>query len=109
MQRARILGNNIRRKAEEQGITKREIADLLGCSEERVIALYSGRVYLSYMQLQSVAERLGTPVTELITGGETEYKADMDKSFGVFSDDSNRERVLDIIEDYLDIREAVLK
>ena len=108
MRRARILGNNIRRKAEEQGITEREIACLLCCEEERVQSLYNGRVYLSYMQLQSVAERLGVTVTELIKGGEAEYKADMDKSFGVFSDDSNRERVLDIIEYYLDIREAVL-
>lgn len=91
-----ILGNYIRQKMEERNISASSIASLLGCSETDVERFLCGRALASYSQMQRLAEYLGLSVSDLLQNAS---RLEMDAS---------KEKVLRLIWDYMDVRDAVL-
>ena len=96
MPNARMLGNYIRQKMEERNASVSSIASLLGCDETAVECLLCSRALASYSQMQRLAEYLGLSVSDLLQNAS---RLEMDAS---------KEKVLSLICDYMDVRDAVL-
>ena len=96
MPNAWMLGNYIRQKMEERNASVSSIACLLGCDETAVECLLCGRALASYSQMQRLAEYLGLSVSDLLQNAS---RLEMDAS---------KEKVLSLICDYMDVRDAVL-
>lgn len=96
MPNARMLGTYIRQKMKERNVSVSSIASLLGCSEADVERLLCGRALASYSQMQQIAEFLGLSVFDLLQNASQ------------LEEDASKKKVLDIIWDYMDVRDAVL-
>lgn len=96
MPNARMLGAYIKQQMEEQNVSAFSIASLLGCQEVEVERLLCGRVLATYPQMKQIAEYLGISVHELL------------RNASQLEEDNSKKKVLDIIWDYMDVRDAVL-
>lgn len=107
MQKARMLGNNVQWLADRENVSIEELSSLLNCSENQMRAFFKGRTFASYPQIQILAKKLGVSVATLLEGNEDVYKRTVVHCMNSFDDDSNREKILDIIDDYMDVLNAV--
>lgn len=96
MPNARMLGAYIKQQMEEQNVSASSIASLLGYQEVEVERLLCGRVLATYPQMKQIAEYLGISVHELL------------RNASQLEEDNSKKKVLDIIWDYMDVRDAVL-
>lgn len=103
----RVLGNMIQKLTEEDGVSTQELGKIINCTDAQVRQLFKGRLFLSYDQLTAVAKRLRVSTDVLLGGDIDHYRATFVDCVGEFSYDENREIVLDIIDDYLDLRTAI--
>ena len=101
MRDLRLLGSTIRKLSTDNRISEEKMQEVLGCSYDQVSAIYDGRVFPSFGDLQQLASLFGTTVEEMIHGDEAYYEANVVHCMGTFEDTNNREEILDIIEDYL--------
>lgn len=95
MKEMRQLGNMIQKLIQEKNIKSKEITNLLNCNLEQLENIYKGRIFLSFNQLDMLANFLNVSIDTLLNGN-IEY----DETKGV-------EKVLDIIDDYLRLKNAV--
>ena len=107
MRKARTLGNYVRCLVEEKGISISDLCRVLDLTEDQIQAFFFGGKFISYAQLSALSEFLGVSIEEMLEGDEEQYNNTVVCSFGDFDDVENRELVLDIIDDYLDVMEAV--
>ena len=63
--------------------------------------------YASYAKIKILAEALGTTVGELLKGDQKVYNSTVVHCMHEFEDDENREFILDIIDGYIDIVDAL--
>lgn len=103
----RMLGSYIEKLAAEQSVTVHDLSILLACTEQQIVALFKGRTFLSYEQLSMVAERLSTTTSNLLTGDLAYYNKHFVHCEGEYTNIANREKILDILEGYLNIRETI--
>lgn len=109
MKDLRLLGSTIHKLSLDNGISKAKMQEVLGCSYDQVSAIYDGRVFPSFGDLCELASLFGVTVEEMLHGDENYYDANVVHCKGAFSDANNREEILDIIEDYLILLDAVEK
>ena len=95
MKDARKLGNYIECLAAQQNISAWDISKALGCEEHQVKRLFKGMAFASYGQVSILAELLGTTVEDLLSCGNG------------LRDNENREKIIDLIYDYVDVFDAV--
>ena len=107
MQKARMLGNYVDYLAKCKGLSISDLSRILGCSENQAYALTKGRAYASFAQISNLAKELGTTVQALLSGNEKIYNETVVHCMNDFQDSSNRELILDLIDDYVDIVNAV--
>lgn len=107
MQRARMLGNYIQELAEKKDVSISDLSALLDCEEHQVKSLLKGRSFATFQQLSALAERFGVSVTDLLDGDEVYYNRTVVHCMNHFQNPQNRETILDIIDDYMDILDAV--
>ena len=107
MKEARKLGNFIEQLAASKGLSTSQLGSILGCSENRVLALIKGRAYATFAQISSLASALGVSVQELLRGDEQHYQATVVHCMNEFQDQENREMILDLIDHYVDVIDAV--
>lgn len=107
MRNARVMGNYIQYLAENQSISKKAMAEILECSEDNVLELYKGFVYPSFTQITKLADVLSVSVESIVNGDDSVYKNTVVHCMNDFSNEENREKILDIIENYFDIRKSV--
>lgn len=107
MQQARMIGNYIEYLAEKQGLSMSDIGNTIGCKESQVTALYKGRALATFQQITDLANQLKVSVSELLNGDSTHYNETVVHCMNQFQNDENREKILDIIDDYMDIFDAV--
>lgn len=107
MQQARMLGNFADQTAQALGLTTLEISKKLQCSEQKVKAFFKGRTYFTFQQLNSLSDLLGIPVQELLKGDPNHYYKSVVHCMNNFDDIQNRETILDIIDDYMDIYDSI--
>ena len=107
MQKARMLGNNVQWLADKKNVSIEELSSLLNCSENQMRAFFKGRTFASYPQIQILAKKLGVSVAPLLKGYEDVYKSAVVHCMKRFDEESIRELSLDIIDDYMDVLNAV--
>lgn len=107
MKGMRMLGNMIQKLAQEQGKTLEDMSRLLECRTEQVRGVYKGLLFLSFSQLEKVAEYLGVTVNVLLEGDIDHYEKTVVHCVGEFTNPENREKILDIIDDYISLKNAV--
>lgn len=94
MKQARRLGSYIEELSIKNNITPIQLSELLNCSEHFIQRFFKGRALPTFPQMKLLANTLGVTVGDLL--GDSNY---------VYDD--NREMILDIIDDYMDLYEAV--
>lgn len=101
MKDLRMLGSMINKLSLDNGLPIDELERVFRCSSEQVQALFEGRLFPSFEELQEFAQRVGTSVAMLLEGDEEYYNKTIVHCMGSFENNENREEVLDIIENYL--------
>lgn len=107
MRKIRVIGNTIKRIAEEKKITIKDLAEHTGCSIEKTNMGLCGRSVFSFEQLEQIATFMKVDLNEIIPGDEELYNASYVDCMNSFSDVNNMDTVLDIVYDYLDVLDAV--
>ncbi len=107
MKKARMLGNYVEHIAKEKQLSVSEMSEILDCEERQVKSFYKGRTLLSFAQITNLAKRFSISVENLLAGNEELYNATVVHCMNDFSDSDNREMILDIIDNYVDIIDAV--
>lgn len=60
------LGEKIAKHRKARGLTQTQLAELLGCSQQRVVSLEKGRRRVPVTDLPTLSEGLGISIEELI-------------------------------------------
>lgn len=107
MQEARMLGNYVEHLANTKGLSISDLSKVLGCSEERTYSFIKGRAFASFSQISSLANALDVSIDKLLTGDVDRYNATVVHCMNDFHDVSKREDILDLIDNYIDIVDAV--
>lgn len=94
MKYMRMLGNYIENLSKKNNRKPSELAQLLGCSEDKIYLLYRGLAYPSISQLNKIAEFFSVSLEDILNGNEELYKK-------TFTHGEHSEEILDIIEDYI--------
>ncbi len=107
MQSARMLGNYVECLMAKQNLTVADLSEILGCSVNQAYSFLKGRAYASFTQISTLAKALNTSVSDLLSGDEEHYNTSVVHCMNDFQDPANREVVLDLIDDYVDVLDAV--
>lgn len=101
----RIIGYNIKSKAEEANLGITEIANICGLSLNDIQRVYEGRLLLTYVQLCAIADALRCNTNQLLV--KPNNFISYGKSTGNFKNSDNEDVILNIIDDYIDLVEAL--
>ena len=107
MQSARMFGNYVNFLAEENHLSHSDLRRVLGCSDLQLELLLKGRAYASFTQVSKLAELFHTTVEKLLVGDSNQYNTTVVHCMNAFQDPDNREKILDFIDDYVDVVNAV--
>ena len=107
MQGARMLGNYVDYLSKQNSISHSDLAEVLGCSTHQAYSFIKGRVHISFSQISDLAQRLDTTVMDLLAGNEDVYKRTVVECMNAFDQDEHREEILDLIDNYIDLVDAV--
>ncbi len=105
MNNARMIGNNISTLLKKNNLTPPDLAEKIELSIQEIYRVLEGRIFLSPMILDRIANVFGVTRNELITMADG-----CDSSihnFKVFSDEENQEKILDFIDMYADLAEML--
>ena len=102
-----MLGNYIKLLADEKGLSISDLTRILDCDENEMNSLIKGRRFLPFKQIAALSRELGVSVADLFNGNYEHYNATVVHCMNEFDDPKNREIILDIIDDYVDIIDAV--
>ena len=107
MNNSRIIGNNISLELTKQSIDIIEFGKKIGFSVSDVHKLVEGRLFIPPFQLSKIADALGITKAEVIENrGMAEYNS-LIHNFRDFQNEENQELVLDLIDMYADLAEAL--
>ena len=107
MNNSRIIGNNINLELKKQSIGMSDFANKLGFSLSDGYRLIEGRLFLPPTQLSKIADILGITKEQVIENkGMMEYNS-LVHNFRDFKSEDNQELVLDLIDMYADLAEAL--
>ena len=104
MKKARMIGSFIEYKIKENNLDVSFVADYIGITENQLKRFCKGRLFLSYSQLAKIAEMFSIAVSDVLQGNNQWYE---DSFSDKFDSPENREIILDIIDSYMDIVEAI--
>ena len=107
MLQARMMGNHIQNLVRQKNLPLSDLAERLHCSMQQLLSLFKGRAFLSFPQLNALADCLDVPVSDLLQGNAEEYDRTVVHCMNSFQDPNNREKILDLIDDYMDLYDAV--
>lgn len=107
MQEARMLGNYVDHLAETKGLSISDLSNILGCTDDRTRSFIKGRAFASFSQMSDLANALDTTMDRLLSGDAVNYNATVVHCMNDFRDVSKREEILDLIDNYIDIVDAV--
>ena len=107
MKAARMLGSYVEALAKKNNITSTQLAEKLGRTEKHMQMFFKGKAYLSFPQMKVLAETFNVSISDLLAGDKDSYKANFVNCRHEFDNDDNREKILDIIDDYIDLFDAV--
>ena len=103
---AREAGFAIRQYIENPDV-KNQICEKLGYTEHELDKLLSGRLFMTGSDLDVIADACGTTADEILSANIAEYDANVVHCMTDFTNRQNREMILDLIDTYIDMREAL--
>ena len=101
----RKLGFYTQYLAKENNVSDAEMCEIIGCNNNELHRFYCGRLFLHFDSIKAVAARLNISVKDLLEGGEELYNNNLTHNVGEFTNIENREKILDLIDDYVDLIE----
>lgn len=101
----RIIGYNIKSKAEEANLEITDIANICGLSLNDIQRVYEGRLLLTYEQLCAIADVLRCNTNQLLV--KPNNFISYGKTTGSFKNPDNEDVILNILDDYIDLVEAL--
>lgn len=101
----RLLGNNIKRMAEKNRLDTEELADACGFSLSDIHRVFEGRLLLTPVQICAIADTLKCSVNQLLV--KPEGFISYGECMGDFKNSENEDKILNIIDDYIDLVESV--
>lgn len=107
MRQARLLGYRVRKLVEQIPGAEEEILRRLEIDKHDLERFYVGRILMSFRDISAIAEICNTTVSDLLNEDDTDFY----ESFhyhGAPLQPKSMDRVLDIIDAYIDVREAVV-
>lgn len=107
MQHARMIGYRVQKYADAKQVQTHELGTLIDCSDNQMKSFYKGRAFVSFDQLVILANHLGVSVSDFLAGSEDDYNRSVVHCMNGFEDPANREKILDIIDAYLDICDSI--
>ncbi len=107
MQQARMLGYRVQKIADSCNVSPLELSEVIGCNVIQMKSFFKGRAYISFEQLSLIAKKLKVEVSSLLSGDNEGYNRDVVHCMNDFDDPNNRETILDIIDEYMDILDSV--
>lgn len=109
MQQARMLGYRVQKIADSCKVSPLELSEVIGCNEIQMKSFLKGRSYISFEQLSLLANKFKVEVSSLLSGDDEGYNKAVVHCMNDFDDSNNRETILDIIDEYMDILDSVSK
>lgn len=107
MNSSRIIGNNISLELKAHSMDLLEFGDKMEFSLADVHRLVEGRLFIPPTQLKKIADIFGITKEQLIEDrGMAEYNS-LIHNFRDFKNEENQELVLDLIDMYADLAEAL--
>ena len=103
----RDLGYKIMSLVNDNDSLKRELCSKLNFSSVDLYKFLFGRLSVTPVQLTAIANTLSVPVEELINYKNSDSYAKAVHCMSSFSTQEHCNEVLDIIDSYIDIKEAV--
>ena len=103
----RDLGYKIMSLVTDNDSLNRELCSKLNFSSVDLNKLFFGRLSVTPVQLTTIANTLSVPVEELINYKNSDSYAKAVHCMSSFSTQDHCNEVLDIIDSYIDIKEAV--
>lgn len=107
MQEARMIGYRVDKYATQKNVSYDELSSIIGCGITQFKLFIKGRAFVSFNQLSLLAQRLGVEVSSLLSGDEEGYNQSVVNCMTGFADSNNREKILDIIDDYMDVLDSL--
>ena len=107
MNNSRIIGNNILLELRDKSIEVESFSSNIGFNEVETRKLTEGRMFLPPFQIKKIADALGVSVETLVNYRGSDAYDDLIHNFGKFKNVENRELVLDLIDMYADLEEAL--
>jgi transcriptional regulator with XRE-family HTH domain len=107
MQKARMIGNYVEQLSKKAGVSTARLGDILGCSENQAYSFIKGRSFVSFEQISKLASSFGVSVSAILKGDQTSYNESVVHCMNNFDDTEKREKILDLIDDYMDIVDAL--
>ena len=107
MKQARMLGSYVFHLAKQQGLSISDLSKIMNCSERQVYLFLHGRAFASFLQIQSLSNELNVSVEKLLKGNEKIYYDTFVHFYQPFHDLKNCEMILDIIDNYITIKESL--
>lgn len=102
----RKIGVNIYTFMQNAGTTPEKLAETLGYSLKDVWNVLEGKIMVPPVELERIAEALGSTKDEIVR-----YDADRLASnlafMNEFSNPDNLDKVLDLMDEYVEIKEAI--
>lgn len=106
MKELRLLGSTIQKLAQENQVNEERLGAVFNCASDQIAAIFDGRVFPAYEELEAFAELVRTDLEEMLRGDEAFYDKNVVHYMGMFADSEKREEVLDIFDDYLTLLSA---
>lgn len=104
---SRIIGNNILLELQSQSKGLMDLAAQIGYSEQDIHKLTEGRLFVPPVQLDKIADALGIGREDLTKSRGREAYSSMIHNFRSFKCMENQDLVLDLIDMYADLEEAL--
>ena len=104
----RDIGYKIMSLVKDDDSLRSKLCSKLNFSSADFDRLLFGRLSITPIQLTTIADTLSVPVEELINYKNTDSYANAVHCMSAFSSQEHCNEVLDIIDSYIDIKEAVL-
>lgn len=102
----RLLGNNIKCMADKNELDANGLASACELSLSDIHRVYEGRLVLTPVQISAIARTLGCSINQLIVRPKNFIS--FGECFGKFKNPRNEDKILNIIDDYIDLRESIL-
>lgn len=102
----RKIGVNIFTLMQNAGISREELAEKLDYSYRDMCRVLEGKLMLPPIEIKRIADLFGMTKKELINYEADKFVPEL-QYMKEFSDTNNLDKILDLLDEYVDLKEAI--